>query len=169
MQLFVELWSPTANMDSGVDFKFPYPPYSEQIKLMEGIYECIESSSVGCFESPTGTGKSLSAICASFTWLLKEENNVLQKSSGGIGEVSSSETGDWLSDMLNCKTAGRGGESKNSPELRTKHDENIKRIAESNVKSKPAGVNNFFRKTVSPTVARDDSEPIGEVAGGGVI
>ena len=37
---------------------FPFKPYPQQEDLMNALYECIESSSVGCFESPTGTGKS---------------------------------------------------------------------------------------------------------------
>ncbi|KAK1065841.1 ATP-dependent DNA helicase chl1, partial [Friedmanniomyces endolithicus] len=33
------------------------------------MYDCIERGKVGIFESPTGTGKSLSLICCSLTWL----------------------------------------------------------------------------------------------------
>lgn len=36
---------------------------------MQVIYDCIDKGQIGIFESPTGTGKSLSLICASLTWL----------------------------------------------------------------------------------------------------
>ena len=36
---------------------------------MTAIYQCIEEKKIGLFESPTGTGKSLSIICGSLTWL----------------------------------------------------------------------------------------------------
>lgn len=51
------------------DFHHPFTPYDIQQELMEAIYDCIEDGKVGIFESPTGTGKSLSLICASLTWL----------------------------------------------------------------------------------------------------
>lgn len=36
---------------------------------MTALYECLDEGKVGIFESPTGTGKSLSLICGSLTWL----------------------------------------------------------------------------------------------------
>ena len=36
---------------------------------MTAIYDCISNGKVGIFESPTGTGKSLSLVCGSLTWL----------------------------------------------------------------------------------------------------
>ncbi|KAF2227810.1 helicase C-terminal domain-containing protein, partial [Elsinoe ampelina] len=36
---------------------------------MLALYQCIDQGKVGIFESPTGTGKSLSLLCASLTWL----------------------------------------------------------------------------------------------------
>ncbi|KFZ13095.1 hypothetical protein V501_03880 [Pseudogymnoascus sp. VKM F-4519 (FW-2642)] len=54
-----------------VDFHHPYTPYSIQEEFMQTVYSVLErgDSSVGILESPTGTGKSLSLICASLTWL----------------------------------------------------------------------------------------------------
>ncbi|EME42213.1 hypothetical protein DOTSEDRAFT_81172 [Dothistroma septosporum NZE10] len=51
------------------NFHHPFEPYSIQLDFMTAMYDCIEEGSVGIFESPTGTGKSLSLLCASLTWL----------------------------------------------------------------------------------------------------
>ncbi|PRW20458.1 putative ATP-dependent RNA helicase DDX11 [Chlorella sorokiniana] len=48
---------------------FPYPPYDIQLDFMSALYSALEAGGVGLFESPTGTGKTLSLICASLQWL----------------------------------------------------------------------------------------------------
>lgn len=54
---------------SDENFNFPGTPYDVQRQLMCAIYDTIEKRGVGLFESPTGTGKTLSIICAALTWL----------------------------------------------------------------------------------------------------
>ncbi|KAF2664653.1 DNA repair helicase [Microthyrium microscopicum] len=57
-------------MESKSDsFNFPFEPYDIQRQFMTALYEAIEDSKVAIFESPTGTGKSLSLICGALTWL----------------------------------------------------------------------------------------------------
>lgn len=51
------------------NFHHPYEPYDIQKDFMNAVYNCLENGKVGIFESPTGTGKSLSLICGSLTWL----------------------------------------------------------------------------------------------------
>ncbi|KAH8175198.1 hypothetical protein LIA77_03616 [Sarocladium implicatum] len=66
------------------DFHHPFTPYDVQLEFMRTVYDVLESGNgqVGILESPTGTvsyfkvsnagpisGKSLSLICASLTWL----------------------------------------------------------------------------------------------------
>ncbi|KAF4629388.1 hypothetical protein G7Y89_g8757 [Cudoniella acicularis] len=51
------------------DFHHPYTPYDIQETFMSTVYEVLEEGKVGILESPTGTGKSLSLICGSLTWL----------------------------------------------------------------------------------------------------
>ncbi|KAL4783948.1 helicase C-terminal domain-containing protein [Aspergillus varians] len=50
-------------------FHHPYSPYEIQLQFMQALYTCLEEGKVAIFESPTGTGKSLSLICGSLTWL----------------------------------------------------------------------------------------------------
>ncbi|TDZ33327.1 ATP-dependent DNA helicase chl1 [Colletotrichum spinosum] len=54
-----------------IDFNHPYTPYDVQTDFMKTAYEVLQhgGGQVGILESPTGTGKSLSLICASLTWL----------------------------------------------------------------------------------------------------
>lgn len=47
---------------------------------MTALYECIEEGKIGIFESPTGTGKSLSLICASLTWLREHKRKEFDES-----------------------------------------------------------------------------------------
>ncbi|KAE8448233.1 hypothetical protein EG329_009663 [Mollisiaceae sp. DMI_Dod_QoI] len=51
------------------DFHHPYTPYAIQETFMGTVYDVLEAGKVGILESPTGTGKSLSLICGSLTWL----------------------------------------------------------------------------------------------------
>ncbi|KAF9116824.1 DEAD H (Asp-Glu-Ala-Asp His) box helicase 11 [Mortierella sp. AM989] len=53
---------------------FPYAtPYVIQVEFMQQLFECIDQRKVGIFESPTGTGKSLSMICGAVGWLMERE------------------------------------------------------------------------------------------------
>ncbi|KAF7854697.1 hypothetical protein EAF04_010266 [Stromatinia cepivora] len=51
------------------DFHHPYTPYPIQETFMQTVYDVLEQGKIGILESPTGTGKSLSLICGSLTWL----------------------------------------------------------------------------------------------------
>src|SRR5690349_9800510 len=72
------------------DFCHPYQPYDIQLDFMNKLYRCIEQEKIGIFESPTGTGKSLSLICGALTWLRDHEH----RSWGAPG--NDVEAGDWL-------------------------------------------------------------------------
>ncbi|KAJ3041414.1 DEAD H (Asp-Glu-Ala-Asp His) box helicase 11 [Rhizophlyctis rosea] len=58
----------------GRQFNFPFPPWEIQKLFMSNLYNALEGSKVGVFESPTGTGKSLSLICGSLKWLRDHQN-----------------------------------------------------------------------------------------------
>lgn len=42
------------------EFPFPFPPYEIQKNFMKSLYDALDASNVGIFESPTGT------VCMSF-------------------------------------------------------------------------------------------------------
>ncbi|KAJ8922586.1 hypothetical protein NQ315_007616 [Exocentrus adspersus] len=65
-------------VDDGVlqvpdSFDFPYQPYDIQEQFMQKLYFALENRKLGIFESPTGTGKSLSIVCGAIRWL-KDHN-----------------------------------------------------------------------------------------------
>ncbi|XP_038011546.1 ATP-dependent DNA helicase DDX11 isoform X4 [Motacilla alba alba] len=76
-------------------FPFPYTPYRIQEQFMEALYGALEAGRVGIFESPTGTGKSLSLICGALAWLRdceekrrQEEARLLALGAGGQDALS---------------------------------------------------------------------------------
>ncbi|KAK5258550.1 ATP-dependent DNA helicase chl1, partial [Exophiala xenobiotica] len=77
-------------LPSQASFCHPYQPYPIQLDFMTNLYRCIEEKKVGIFESPTGTGKSLSLICGALTWLRDHERRSLEDSTEDPDES------DWL-------------------------------------------------------------------------
>ncbi|KAJ3143835.1 DEAD H (Asp-Glu-Ala-Asp His) box helicase 11, partial [Irineochytrium annulatum] len=62
--------APFPDLDDVITFPFPFsPPWPIQQAFMTHLYSCLANSRVGLFESPTGTGKSLSLLCGSLKWL----------------------------------------------------------------------------------------------------
>lgn len=87
-------------------FNFPFEPYGIQLDLMKVAYKTYEEEKFALLESPTGTGKSLSLICSSFTWLRDHQNKVRKKLEdrrdtllAKIDKLKEEEeiSGDWLS------------------------------------------------------------------------
>lgn len=71
------------NMATGArDFRHPFQPYEIQQQLMNAVYDCVSDGKVGIFESPTGTGKSLSLICSTLSWLRDEQKKVFDDEIG---------------------------------------------------------------------------------------
>lgn len=65
----------------GISVDFPYEPYESQKQTMEKILTCMMEGSTGMIESPTGTGKSLSILCAVLAYKehIKRNNIPLHK------------------------------------------------------------------------------------------
>ncbi|KAH3902959.1 related to ATP-dependent RNA helicase CHL1 [Saccharomycodes ludwigii] len=74
--------------DSIKNYNHPYEPYHIQMLLMDHIYKLLDNdeqhSKIGIFESPTGTGKTLSLICSTMTWLRNNKKKALSSSTESI-------------------------------------------------------------------------------------
>ncbi|KNC45953.1 ATP-dependent RNA helicase chl1 [Thecamonas trahens ATCC 50062] len=69
-----------------MNYSFPFDePYSVQIQLMDALSKVLAvtpatgPASLAVLESPTGTGKSLSLICATLTWLTSCGRDIASK------------------------------------------------------------------------------------------
>jgi Rad3-related DNA helicase len=60
------------------DFRLRNEPYPIQVDFMNDLLTCFDQGSIGFFESPTGTGKSLSVLCASIAYI-REKNRSFSK------------------------------------------------------------------------------------------
>ena len=86
---------------SDIDFKFPYEPYGIQSEFMNSLYHVLEEGKIGIFESPTGTGKSLSLICGALRWLQDFDSHLKAQTietteDKCIGEASTATDRDWV-------------------------------------------------------------------------
>ncbi|KEP48902.1 DNA repair helicase [Rhizoctonia solani 123E] len=57
---------------------FPFEPYDVQLELMKSLYAALEDRKVAVLESPTGTGKSLSLLCGTMTWLRDNKQRAIR-------------------------------------------------------------------------------------------
>ncbi|KAI8881907.1 DNA repair helicase [Backusella circina FSU 941] len=76
------------------NFGFPFEPYDIQKDFMNELYNVLSKGNVGIFESPTGTGKSLSLICGSLKWLKDQEDN---NTTTSTTSTTKKDEPDWLS------------------------------------------------------------------------
>ncbi|KAI5172108.1 regulator of telomere elongation helicase 1 [Nematocida sp. LUAm3] len=58
------------------DIEIPYEPYGAQMECMENMLKCFGNKESGMVESPTGTGKTLSILCATIAWMKKNKEIV---------------------------------------------------------------------------------------------
>ncbi|XP_055586273.1 regulator of telomere elongation helicase 1 homolog [Uranotaenia lowii] len=61
---------------NGIPVNFPFEPYQVQRDYMTKVIECLQNSTNGVLESPTGTGKTLSLLCSSLGWVLHKKAQV---------------------------------------------------------------------------------------------
>jgi chromosome transmission fidelity protein 1 len=84
------------------DFHHPFKPYEIQKQFMNAVYDCLEDGKVGIFESPTGTGKSLSLICGSLTWLRDHKRRTFED--GFAVEMADSDDPPWMIERARKKS-----------------------------------------------------------------
>ena len=59
---------------AGVPVDFPYEAYSVQLVYMEKVVLALSHGQNALLESPTGTGKTLSLLCAALGWRRRLSN-----------------------------------------------------------------------------------------------
>ncbi|CAD6998528.1 unnamed protein product [Ceratitis capitata] len=67
------MFSPSKKINRSDDYEFPFTPYNIQQELMDAVYDTLTNKSIGIFESPTGTGKSLTLTCSVLRWIEDRE------------------------------------------------------------------------------------------------
>lgn len=87
--------------DGAVDFHHPFTPYDVQTDFMKTVYNVLQAGNgqIGILESPTGTGKSLSLICAALTWLRTFKESSHEETLKELGDKFAGEP-DWVVEQL---------------------------------------------------------------------
>ncbi|WVW82792.1 hypothetical protein I302_104803 [Kwoniella bestiolae CBS 10118] len=105
-------------------FPFPYPqPYDIQLDLMKVVFRAIEDRKIGIVESPTGTGKSLTLLTSTLTWLEQHQQRLSNSFVEGLREKMKKDDPDepdWVVEhSLKARLAElRGVEEKREERLR---------------------------------------------------
>ncbi|KAI8330795.1 putative ATP-dependent RNA helicase DDX11 [Choanephora cucurbitarum] len=79
---------------SSETFGFPFEPYGIQKDFMKALYDTLSEEKIGIFESPTGTGKSLSLICGSLKWLRDQDSKELEPAMPAVKPIANQP--DWV-------------------------------------------------------------------------
>ncbi|XP_053679591.1 ATP-dependent DNA helicase DDX11 [Anopheles nili] len=97
--------------ENGSDFAFPFVPYDIQLDFMKSLYTVLHNRGIGIFESPTGTGKSLSLTCGALTWLKDYDRLVVKELGASIErlrieiarlEKENEVSNDWITGQYNA-------------------------------------------------------------------
>ncbi|XP_013417223.1 ATP-dependent DNA helicase DDX11-like [Lingula anatina] len=139
-------------------FQFPFEPYAIQLAFMKELYTTLELGKIGIFESPTGTGKSLSLICGALTWLrdfeekqrrelevlLAEEEEEKNAEQSGNKQISKDSELDWITAF-----AKKQEEDESKKKVKEEREKRLKREA------KLEEIRNNVRRTQSNKRKRD--------------
>ena len=112
-----------------MDFSFPFEAYPIQNEFMSGIHQCLDDDCVGFFESPTGTGKTLSIICGTLSWLEKNKFKKLE-----LKEADTKDLDPLDSHLLKMKMQEKSGEQDKQLEQRERLLKEIMKSGSRNVR-----------------------------------
>ncbi|XWW99862.1 hypothetical protein V2A60_007876 [Cordyceps javanica] len=134
---------------ANIDFHHPFVPYNVQEQFMKTVYQVLElgQGQIGILESPTGTGKSLSLICASLTWLRNHKSSAYQVA---LEEAKSSfkDEPDWMVDQLLRRKR---------EELARSWEDREKRLENARLKEKAREERVYKKRKFETAVARRDA------------
>ncbi|NXM79598.1 DDX11 helicase, partial [Oenanthe oenanthe] len=167
-------------------FPFPYAPYRIQEQFMQALYGALEAGRVGIFESPTGTGKSLSLICGALSWLRdweekrrREEERLLAQDglssqrarpdSADTGPVSPTRDPDWVTAFVqNKEERDRVDRLKEEHIRRKKREDSLEKIRH-NVQLKYAAKRKRCEEDEAKRLLQLSKEALSQGAGEGVL
>ena len=68
----------------GIDVWLPFEPYNCQKDYIEKVIEALKTKSNAMLESPTGTGKTISFLCAAVAFIKRERERQLSQNGGNL-------------------------------------------------------------------------------------
>ncbi|XXQ30437.1 Helicase ATP-binding domain-containing protein [Plasmodiophora brassicae] len=86
------------------EIPFPFEPYDVQRQFMSELFDCLETGRLAMFESPTGTGKSMSIICAALHWLTTS-TTVKAKDAAQTTSSAIADCPDWVKEFSAAQSA----------------------------------------------------------------
>jgi chromosome transmission fidelity protein 1 len=111
---------------------FPHEPYGIQLELMRSLYATLRRGGIGVFESPTGTGKTLSVLCSALQWLEDERKanarGDTNNNDNSNDAAACDDEPDWLRDFASNKR-GRDASDRET-RRRARREEARRRAAE---------------------------------------
>lgn len=108
-----------AQVKSKAKFYHPYDPYDIQLDFMKSVNETLSGGyKIGIFESPTGTGKTLSLICSTMAWLRSHYRGDEEKDSNALNGDDEDDEPAWVKNSYNNLLSKR---KKDATEAYEKH------------------------------------------------
>lgn len=143
-------------MNNEENFPFSFPPYDVQKDFMKNLYDVLEAGKIGIFESPTGTGKSLSIICGSLKWLKDFQVRKKEELENVINEKISDTNDDWFGDFIKVQEKRHMIlDAKKEFEFLTSHEAHIKSLR-NKITAKKTVFSTSCNKTRNPKRMRVD-------------
>ncbi|GFY75105.1 hypothetical protein TNIN_61721 [Trichonephila inaurata madagascariensis] len=119
-------------MAEDISFPFPFKPYDVQESFMKNLYSVLQKGEIGIFESPTGTGKSLSIICGALKWLKDYQAEQKKKLKRLISEEIDDNQDDWFNSFLQKQEKNHKLlDAKEELKFLTEYEEKIKNLKNS--------------------------------------
>ncbi|WVF71908.1 hypothetical protein IAT40_006718 [Kwoniella sp. CBS 6097] len=124
-------------------FPFPYPkPYDIQLELMQTVFRAIEDGKIAIVESPTGTGKSLSLLTSTLTWLSAHTRRQTQSFEDSLRERLRADDPDDPDWVIEHSVKSRLAELRSIQEAR---NERLVKAREKERKIRQGNINGAFR------------------------
>ncbi|RKF74582.1 ATP-dependent DNA helicase CHL1 [Golovinomyces cichoracearum] len=137
------------------EFHHPYAAYDIQKTFMDVVYQVLENEGVGILESPTGTGKSLSLICGSLTWLRDHKEKALQKAlDEHINDIE--DEPDWVIEQARARKCRQLLELRDDMEARL---EKIRLKEKKQHVRYLRGESTFKKRKTAAHLAKENSDP----------